>query len=331
MWCITKENYHDYLLGSVFFATGGGLPPQEHEKMFADLLGKNQHLFVKQCSEFAPSDILASVYGVGDPSRVTGRFDVLVENAIAEYERLTGMRIAGLIPGEIGSEALAFQAGACRGLAVVDSDLVGGRAAPEIEMDVFNVFSIPITPILAMDMNGSSFVISQPISSKEIEDRVRSFLRERSNNGVIVGYAITAGEYGQKGIPCTLSHTRDVGVFLGRGDISSAFQLCGAQTIAKEKLISADLRSGGGFLSGILRFENHLIRVKNENIVLEKEGRTVVSAPDLFCVMREDGVPLHNAEIKNHEGETLSIITVPAQGYWKEEHHRILWKSAITE
>src|SRR3989338_753976 len=132
MWYISQENYESYILGSTFFATGGGLPPIQHAAMFRDLLKHTPALPVQACSDFDPQAFLVSVYGVGDPSQVAGSFDTLVRRAIDAYEQHTAIRIAGLIPGEIGAEVLAFQAAACLGLPVVDSDLVGGRAAPEV-------------------------------------------------------------------------------------------------------------------------------------------------------------------------------------------------------
>lgn len=329
MWYITEINYESYVLGSTFFATGGGLPPDEHRAMFRTLLSRVPSIPVSVCSEFDERAFFASVYGVGDPSQVTGSFDVLVKHAVTQYERLTGTRIAGLIPGEIGAEALACEAGIALDIPVVDSDLVGGRAAPEVSMDVFTVRGLPIAPVVVMDTDGSTLAINEPMRGDEIEERARTFLASHSSNGVLVGYGITAGQYAQVGMLGTLSRTFSVGTALQGGDLRAALDLCGGVIYARERLLACELKSRGGFLCGAVHFDTHTIRIKNENISLIKDTTTVVRAPDCIIVTAGEGKPIHNAEIQKHVGEELCIITIPAFGYWQEERACALWDLAL--
>lgn len=329
MWYITKDNYNAYVLGSTFFATGGGLPPYQHATMFNDMLATTLVLPVHACEEFHEDDFLVSLYGIGDPSLVDNEFKKSIATALNKWEQIGGARIAGFIPGEIGAEADGCFAALSLGVPVVDSDLVGGRAAPEVQMDAFSVFGRPVTPALVMDADGASLILSEPFFGKEIEHRARKFLASHSNNGVLVGYAITAGEYKKIGIHGTLSQALAVGKALEDNNLEQALDICGGTIVTQEYLRNVALVSNGGFLKGTLTFETYIIQVKNEHITLFKNGQRCITAPDLLVLADEQGRPVHNADVRAQVGNRMSIITVPAQGYWREKKNRALWTSAF--
>lgn len=329
MWYITKENYQAYILGSTFFATGGGLPPQQHAVMFRDMLARAQMLPIQACEEFHEDDILVSLYGIGDPSLVDDGFKKSIVAALNQWEQYGCARIAGFIPGEIGAEADAFTAALSLGVPVVDSDLVGGRAAPEVQMDVFSVCGRQVTPALVMDTDGSSLMLSEPISGTEVERRARAFLASHSNNGALIGYAITAGEYRAIGMHGTMSLALAVGTALADNNLQQALRMCGGTVVAQECLRNVKLVSGCGFLRGALTFETCLINVKNEHMALSMNGQRRITAPDLLVVVDKDGRPIHNADIRAHVGSRVSVIAVPAKGYWSEEKNRCLWTSTV--
>lgn len=326
MWYITQKNYQAYVLGSTFFATGGGLPPDQHRALFKDMLDNTSALPVKACKEFHEDDILVSLYGIGDPSLVDDEFKKSIAAALNQWEQTADAPIAGFIPGEIGAEADGCFAALSLGVPVVDSDLVGGRAAPEVQMDVFSVFGRPMTPALVMDTDGASLIFSEPFSGREVERRARKFLASHSNNGVLVGYAITAGEYEKIGIQGTLSHALAVGRALEDNNLEQALDICGGIIVAQEFLHDVALVSVGGFLKGTLTFETYTMQVKNEHIALFKNGKRCIMAPDLLVLADERGRPVHNADIRTQVGTCMLIMSVPAQGYWREEKNRALWK-----
>src|SRR3990167_11105206 len=68
MFYLSKKNLVELRLGSLFFGTGGGLSFADHGAVFTKALKTSAKIPVKKITEFAPGAILASVYGVGDPS-----------------------------------------------------------------------------------------------------------------------------------------------------------------------------------------------------------------------------------------------------------------------
>lgn len=329
MFYITKENLHHLLLGSSFLATGGGLPYNAHKKFFTDALNQKKRLAVKGADEFKSSGCLVSVYLVGDPTKSQLNFGNLIRKALREYTNLTGIKIQGIIPGEINGEGVAFQASAYANLPVVDSDLVGGRAAPEIQMDVFAVYKIPLTPILAVTLNNKSIVLLENFSAKEVEDLLRGFFKENGGAGLLVGYSIKAGDYAKIGTKKTLSHSIKIGQFLEKKNLSVLLQELQGKVIATEKIQKIDLKSKGDFLEGFIYFKNFKIFVKNENVILFKNSKKIVVAPDLIVLLGKDFTPIHNVEISKYREGEVTILYIPAWDYWQERENRKIWSSAL--
>ncbi|MDP3794368.1 MAG: DUF917 family protein [bacterium] len=171
----------------------------------------------------------------------------ILESALCRFESLARVRVRGIIPGEIGAEGLAFQAGAHLGLPVADSDLVGGRAAPEIQMDVFSVYRIPITPALAATSRRKSLFFSGAFSAKEIEEVVRGFFKRSGSAGVLVGYPIQARDYRTVGISGTVTSAIEIGEYLSRGDLDGLLGKFRGAVLFRGKVNKVTLQSEGGF------------------------------------------------------------------------------------
>jgi DUF917 family protein len=77
-----------------------------------------------------------------------------------------------------------------------------------------------------------------------------------------------------------------------------------------------------GFLYGKVTYEGveswrgHKLKIwiKNENIVAWKDGKVVVTSPDLICVVDEAGHAITNAELE--EGTKVTAIGVRAPEVW---------------
>lgn len=328
MKTLTKKQLSTYLLGSTFFGTGGGLPYNTHLAISAQAFKYTQRICIKDIQEFSPNQYLATIYGVGDPSQPIRNVQQVLRKALKDYEQYTGIQIRGLIPGEIGAEGLVFQASAILGIPVVNSDLVGGRAAPEIEMDCFSVFKKLLTPLLGVSANGKSILLSGSFSAKEVESTLRSFFHQQGGVGILIGYPIVASRYARVGMAGTLTHTQAVGEALHSFHIEKVLAVAGGRIIAEGKLTQSTLKSDSGFLKGVITIGGYTILVKNENIVLKHGETKIAQAPDLIILLDSHNLPVHNADVRKRINQLLKIIHIPAQGYWKTPHAKRLWKSA---
>ena len=318
-----------YLLGSQFFGTGGGLPLEKHKKIFLQALEKKYDLSFTNIHSFESHDRLASIYGVGDPSKAQENFEELTLQSLAQFERLSGIKVKGIIPGEIGAEGLAFLSGSILDLPVVDSDLVGGRAAPEIQLDTFTVHAKPLTPLLGFAENKKSIFLEGNFSAEEIENILRTFFEKNGSSGMLVGYPIFAGEYAKIGMLQTLSETLQMGEILADKKLSSFVSDQNGKLFENEIIEEVHLESGGGFLQGSIQTKNYEIEVKNENMALiqKRNRKDLAQVPEIIMVLSAEGTPLHNADIAKYRGKEVQIVVLPAKGYWNVHENQLAWET----
>jgi len=330
MQYINKTNIFSLLLGSALLGTGGGIPLKAHKKIYESAFREKQNIALRNVNEFQPGHYLATVYMVGDPSKVRTNLKDTLTAALDDYQKMTGIRIRGIIPGEIGAEGIAFQASAYANLPVADSDLVGGRAAPEISMDVFSIYQIPLTPIFAVSLQGNSMLLSGAISGHEIEETTRNFFKNNGGVGLLIGYPVKAGAYKKIAMRGTISLAIKIGNYLATADIEGLLKKFSGSVIAKRTITRVNLKSGGDFFSGYLHLQEFKLWVKNENIELFKKDKKIAAAPDIIALLQSNGTPIHNSEIGGMRGKEVVIVTLPAFGYWKQKKNKALWKSALS-
>lgn len=309
-------------------ATGGGPPYDIQRKMYRSLFAKKDRIQVREAKEFPLNARLVTSYGVGDASKVHIT-PSLVQSALKEYEKFTKIRIQGIIPGEIGAEVLAIQTAAVAGIPVVDSDLVGGRSAPEIQMDTFSVHDLPVTPLLGASANNKNIFLSGKFSSKEVEIILRSFFKENTGDGLLVGYPIRARTYKRVGIQGTLSRAMRIGEYLARKDLKGLVEQFQMKIVGVERVQKVNLKSREGFLKGWITLERSKILVKNEHIALWQGTKKIIEAPDGIALLDESCNSIHNGSIKKYCGKKVTIATFKALGYWKDKRNKKFWLSAF--
>lgn len=324
---ITKKNLTTYLRGSQFLATGGGLPMAVHKKIFDQILKVTKEIISTDAKGFSQNDQLISAYGVGDPSQIPDGFDEMVMGAFCKYTKLTKKNIKGLIPGEIGAEGLAFHISLLTGIPVIDADLVGGRAAPEIQLDLFSVFDLPITPVLLIAMNGKSILLEGKFSAQEIERTSRSFFVHNGSSGLLIGYGIDAKHFVQNAIVGSISMALQIGTLLEKNDMAVLARLYGASVLSDGMVREVVLASKGGFFCGEIILSDGTMKVKNENIKFIKEvDGHVYTAPDIMMFIDKNNNPIHNTHMHEYVGKKIRLIHMPAMGYWKTQKAKKLWQ-----
>lgn len=328
MFYLTKKNAFTLLLGSSFLATGGGPPYDVQRKMYKNLFAKKTKIQVREAKEFPPSIHLVTSYGVGDASGIHIT-PPLVRSAFREYEQLTKISIRGVIPGELGAEILALQTASAMKLSVVDSDLVGGRSAPEIQIDVFSVYGLPLTPLLGASVNKKSLFFSGRFSPREIEGILRNFFKENGGDGLLIGYPIRAGIYRKVGIQGTLSRAMKIGAYLAKKDLGGLAEQFQMKIIGVERIQKVNLESREGFLKGWVTLERSKIWVKNEHIALWQGSKKIVGAPDGIALLDRSYAPIHNGKIQEYRGKKVTIVVFKALGYWKNQKNQKLWLGAF--
>ena len=318
---IDSNNLETYLLGASALACGGGLPREVAASMLDGVCVE-----VVSVDTFAPTDVLASVYGIGSvaDTRAEVDFGLLALRAIKGLQELIGQPIAGLVSGEIGGEASVFLAADRLGVKVVDADLVGGRAAPEVIMDCYGVNEIPVGPFVLACSDGEVIVVDEVLDGGAVEERARGLLKERQVAGVLAAYAQPVEVVGDILPKETLTQAMEVGIKLStqsetlRGSETPLLE--GFSCVRSGDIVSVVLDDRDGFLVGTVGLEDGtMLIVKNEVLGLYQGASLVVSAPDLIVVLC-DGLPVHTTDLRI--GQRVEVFVGTSHSCWRSRKAR---------
>jgi DUF917 family protein len=139
---------------------------------------------------------------------------------------------------------------------------------------------------------------------------------------------MTMAEARKATIPGALTRCLEIGSALraareGGGDVAAEVARSGGGTTVFRGLVSAHERediegftAGSYTVAGSGGYEGASLRVwyKNENMLSWRDGALYLTAPDLICVLDEDGLPLANpVEVT---GTKVTVVGFPADEKW---------------
>jgi hypothetical protein len=205
---------------------------------------------------------------------------------------------------------------------------VGGRAAPEVSLDVFSVFGRKITPVFLASFNGKEDFITGDKTAREVEERARNFFSREGGSGLLAGYLIQAKDYLKICAPRTLSSTLEAGKMIQGKKIKKLIESINGYCL-KEKIKTVRLVNKKGFLQGRVDLERMEIIIKNENLKLMNKEGVIAQAPELIVVLNKNFIPIHNTEISSAVGQEVFIVVAPAQYYWQKDSSKKMWDKTM--
>ncbi len=316
--------------GSSLLSCGGGYAINTSIAEAEKFMRSKNVLRIAPISSFSDSDILCSAYSIGTSEQDSLDGEIFLE-ALRKLEGILGQRIAGIIPGEIGSEVCAASLCVRQSLPLVDTDIVGGRAVPEAQMDSFTLHDLSAIPLVAANKNRQVLIIDHVNDARELEEKLRRFSIESNSDVHVVGNSITAGEARSVLTEGTVSRSLRVGeLLLNQRPKSIESLINGLRPITGQatrdlftgRVISFERKSNLSFLSGRIHIvdkgkQNSLeILVQNENIIVWKNGNVVASAPDLITLVDANRfLPIHNSQIEANQ--EVVVLGIPALFSWR--------------
>lgn len=214
-------------------------------------------------------------------------------------------------------------------LPVVNSDLVGGRAAPEIYMDCFTLFNESITPIMGVTFNNKNLLLDGEYTAKEVEDIMRSFFEKNGNSGEIIGYPISVKKYKKICMKNTISMTEKSGRLLVEKKIEEFLNKNYEEVVHEGNISNISLDTKDGFTQGYIEVGEYKVFVKNENIKVTKKGSLIARAPQVISLLTEDLKPIHNSIVNELLGKKIKICVLESKGYWKEKKFSDVWLKSM--
>jgi len=316
--------------GAAVLGTGGGGDPYVGRLLAEEALRSRGPVAL-----VAPADLPTGAVVV--PVAMMGAPTVMVEKtpstelvghavtALAEHLGIVPTHIACIEAGGVNS-TFPVVAAAQLGLPLVDGDGMG-RAFPELQMVLATLDGIAATPMSIADEKGNTGVL-HTIDNRWAEAMARSLTITMGCSAIISNYVMS----GAQATGALVHGTLSLCVAIGRaveearathGDaVGAVADAVGGIVLYTGKVVDVVRRTTTGFargeavVAGSGRDGGRLVlHFQNEHLLAVRDGRPVVTTPDLIIVLDSDtGEPVTTEALRF--GHRVSVVAAPADERW---------------
>lgn len=237
--------------------------------------------------------------------------------------------------GEIGP-GIYRQAisGAREGVPVINADMAGQRSVPELSFTSFNVYKVPVTPMVIMTMWGDMLVYERTISWQRMEDITRAIALVSGGFNMTV-MSVKGKDVKDFSVHDSYSKAIDVGRAIqgaresGDDPIQRIVEATEGYKIFEGEIVAWTTEGkfaftwGNAWIKGTDEFDGKIFRLwyKNENQISWLDGEPYVTCPDPFTVIDgETGEGLSNFRAESwRTGRKVSVVGVKAVDVWRTE------------
>src|SRR3984893_5547523 len=325
---LSSEDIEALAVGAWILGTGGGGSPYHALLNLRRLYTDRSRVDLIDVDELHDDDAVAVVSVMGAPLVILERTvdSRLIARAVAAMEEHLGCKFKAVMAVEIGggNGMQPLLAAAHLGIPVVDADAMG-RAYPEAQMTSFAVGNLSPCPLTSIDPRGNEVVISQSATWKWMERVSRKVCTEFGSHAATCKAPRTGAEVKKWGIPRTTTKAINLGHAVNEANrrhadpIAAILKAESGQRLFLGKVVEVERRTTEGFLRGRTvieglgddRADRIEIDFQNEWVVVWRNGRPVVSTPDLICVLdSESGEAIGTETIRY--GQRATVIALPA-------------------
>lgn len=334
---LNKQDMIDVLYGCTVLGTGGGGPLADGLKMMEPHFEKGETLKLITLDELPDDEYVVTPYGCGAPSaKPDPKFAGLEVSDTASsvlaaqaLEESLGKKMYAVGSTELGgaNTAEALHAALVMGVPLLDAD-PAGRSVPELQHSTYYVKNVPIFPMGVATKFGEKIVIQNVQGDLRAEDIVRAIAVASDNMVGVADHAHVGKVIKESLIPDMITYAQNIGRVLREtrdagGDTAEAICAANEGKVLFRGTVSdytCETREGFNFgeihLKGEGVYENEVYRIwlKNENIFSYRNGEVDVIAPDLICMIGEDGNPLTTPNFST--GDKMTVIALPAPEVW---------------
>lgn len=305
---IHPQDLEDIAVGAAILGTGGGGDPYIGKLLARGAIEANGPVKMISLEELPDGANVVTCGAMGAPTilieKVPSGEEMLL--ALRHYEDVTGETVTALMPFEAGglNSCLPIVLAAQTGLPLVDADGMG-RAFPQLEMETFNVYGVKAAPVAVADERGNLAMVETESAAKA-EFLARSLCIRLGGHVSIVNYPMDGATAKRVSVPATMSLAQDIGRVLREArkekkaplptliDFLKTTHYGHAELLGSGKVSDIERKVENGWSVGVVTISpfdgsaSYRIRIQNENLMLEREGRVVAVVPDLICVLDID-------------------------------------------
>lgn len=331
---IGVQEIADIALGAAVLGTGGGGDPYIGRLMAQQAVEDFGPVELVTVDEMADDDYSICIAMMGAPTvmveKVPGGGEA--EAAFLAAQSYLGHPIRYIYSIEAGgiNSTIPITLAAQLRLPLLDLDGMG-RAFPEIQMVTHNLFGITATPFTMADEKGNSAVLAT-IDNRWMETFARSITVNMGATAHIACYAATGIQQREAAVHGTMSLAEAIGRNIREAraahvdPVQRICELTGGQVIFHGKIADVQRRTEAGFARGDAILEGiaadsgsrMVVQFQNENLMAERDGKIVVSVPDLITMVEEEtGEPVTTEGLRY--GFRVKVLGMPCHRHWRSE------------
>lgn len=326
---IDKDDLDDLTLGATLLGNGGGGDPYQARLMALQAIEDFGPIPVIDIEELADDALVVTVAVLGAPTVIiekipSGKQYVNAVNALGSY---LGKPVAAILPVEVGgmNTIVPLMVAAELGVPCVNADGMR-RAFPQIEMTVFTLAELSASPMALADEHGNQ-VILDTATNRMGERLVRTAAMNMGLANAFASYPMTKEQALHGSIHGSMTYCAEVGrllraVQVGTGTWDEFFAFTEGRTIFEGKIVDLDRRTTTGFARGTVVIEAFAdqsrtmrIEIQNELLLAIEDGRTVLTPPDLICMLdHETAEPITTEQLSY--GQRVRVLGLPCAPEW---------------
>ncbi len=328
MWVVDEGRLEHIAIGAGILGTGGGGNPY-YGKLHARRLVRDGAVIEVVPPDEVPDDALVvSVGTMGAPTvgveRIGRGDEPLV--ALRALEHHLGRKATHIIPSEIGggNSTKPMVIAAMAGLPVVDGDAMG-RAFPELQMDTFSIYGVPITPAALADIYHNVTLFPYLKDALTLERYARAVTIQMGGSAGYAFPGMSGAEMKRTAIPLTLTLADEIGrtVISARSEhtdpVQRVLDVTGGRALFTGKVTDVQRRMAAGFARGSLEIEGTGdsrgmtmgIDFQNENLIARTGNEIIAVVPDLICIVDQETAEPVTTEVLRY-GLRVAVIGIPA-------------------
>jgi len=320
-----KRELLDIIQGATFLGTGGGGSPKSGEVVIERCLqGKKMELV--SVDEVKDNAKIVVIAGMGAPEALLKKgWSTESVNAFNALEKVSGEKFDYVIPVETGgfNSVSPVTVSTEKGIPTIDAD-GAGRAIPELQMTMFYINNIPVSPTALADDSDIWAVLNAEDTFK-MEELARAVTTVLGMQAGLACHMMSGKEMKKAVIPDTVTRAENVGKAIreakeaGKDPVDAVLCAVDGFVLGKGRVTNVSTETKGGFDFGkvTIKGDGETIRVdyKNENMLAWRGENLIAIVPDGICYITFDGQPLTNADIE--EGMDVAVIGTRAPDRWR--------------
>lgn len=334
MYEIGKEHLKDLCRGAAFLGTGGGGDPYVGRLMVEQALDDGHRIEILGLDEVPDDALIIPTAMMGAPTVLIEKIPSGVEpiHSLRKLEAYFGKKAYATMPIEVGgiNSTVPLVVGARLGLPVVDADGMG-RAFPELQMETFNVYGVPGTPMVISNEYGDCTIV-ETHDNVMMEWLARGITIRMGGAAYIAEYAMDGATARRTSVPGTLTLAHKIGRAIAEARSRHVDPFGHLIETLKEtpyefgvviftgKIVDVWRETTQGFAQGRAQIdgwgdhagERMEIVFQNENLVARVNEEMKAIVPDLICVLdSETAEPITTEGLRYGQRVKVMAVSVP--------------------